>query len=177
MRSANLRRWINRKDCPELLRQFHRLYSMFVANRQASRKDPESKTSERGERAHYDYEGLHFSRASTHQGNSQVSFLNDNLETVFGSIEKIEATEGDKVHFVIRPQLPLSPTVADHFEPFPHVHGRTYSSKMSDTTVIVDPSRVVGHYANFIHGDVAAIVDLSRVFYFTSSLYVILIIS
>ncbi|KAF7344226.1 hypothetical protein MVEN_01713500 [Mycena venus] len=166
MRSANLRRWLNRKDCPELLRQFDRLYSIFVTNRTDSRKDPEypaSKSSDRSERAHYDYEEMHFSRASTHLGNSLVSFLDPQGVAVFGSIEKIEVTQAEKVQFVIRPQAPLPPNVNDPFKPFPHFPARTYSSKMSDTTVIVDPGQVIGHYARYnFSNNCAVVLDLLR---------------
>ncbi|KAF7368203.1 hypothetical protein MVEN_00139900 [Mycena venus] len=119
MRSVNLRRWINRKDCPELLRQFHRLYSMFIANKKGSRKDPELNIgSNSKERAYYEYEGMQFSRASTHLGNSLVSFLDPNGVAVFGSIEKIEMINPDKVQFVIRPQEPLPHNTNDPFKPF-----------------------------------------------------------
>ncbi|KAJ7197089.1 hypothetical protein B0H12DRAFT_1038043 [Mycena haematopus] len=175
LRSSNLRRWINRKDCPELLRQFHRLYSIFVAKAKGSRKDPESMNPGRKERAHYDHEGLHFSRASTHLGNSLVSFLDSNKLPVFGSIEKIEVKDVNKVQFVIRPQEPLPPNEKDPFEPFPWFPARTCSSKMSDTTVIVDPGQVMGHYARYVFPDGrrAVVLDLSRVCYLPSPPFLI----
>ncbi|KAF7369365.1 hypothetical protein MVEN_00265100 [Mycena venus] len=164
MHSVNLRRWINRKDCPKLLHQFHRLYSMFITNKKGSRKDPELNIgSNSKECAYYEYEGMQFSRASTHLGNSLVSFLDPNGVAVFGSIEKIEMINPDKVQFVIRPQEPLPHNTNDPFKPFPHFPARTYSSKMSDITVIVNPAQVIGHYARFdFSGNRAVLVDLSR---------------
>ena len=163
MRSANLRRWLSQKDCPELIRQFHRLYSLYVANTDPRKADPNPKPVRGTERAHFDHKGLHFSRASTHLGNSLVSFLDANGDTVFGSIETIQQTEAKEVEFVIRPQAPLPPGVNDPFKRFVDFPARLYSSKMADTTSVIDPSRVIGHYARFIWKDRAVVLDLSRV--------------
>jgi len=162
MRGANLRRWLDRRDCPELLRQFHRLYSIHVANKTDPR-DPETKYSSRLERAHFNYEGMHFSRASTHLGNSLVSF-DFNGATRFGSIEKIQVTEGQNVQFVVRSQQPLPPGVSDPFKRFINFPARLCSAKMASDTVLIEPKQVMGHYARYIwKKEFAVVLELSRV--------------
>ncbi|KAJ6473000.1 hypothetical protein C8R45DRAFT_835672, partial [Mycena sanguinolenta] len=160
LRGANLRRWLNHKDCPELIRQFHRLYSIHVANKTEPR-NPETKPSSGTERAHFNSEGMHFSRASTHLGNSLVSFNLDG-STAFGSIEKI-ITTAESAQFVVRPQEALPLRVNDPFKRFIHFPARLCSAKMASSTVIVEPKQVIGHYARYIWGKFAVVLELSRV--------------
>ncbi|KAK7046220.1 hypothetical protein R3P38DRAFT_3175497 [Favolaschia claudopus] len=117
------------------------------------------------EKAHYNYAGRRLSRASTHLGNSLVSFLGASGNATFGSIERIEVVDSeiDKVQLIIRPQEPLPSGVEDVSQLFPQLAVCMYSSKMADFTLIVDPSQIIGYYSRFIlSGDRVAIMDLSR---------------
>ncbi|KAF8144998.1 hypothetical protein K438DRAFT_1630884 [Mycena galopus ATCC 62051] len=163
MRGANLRRWLKRPECPKVLQEFHRLFNLYHDN-EASQNGPEGRGT-----AYYDFAGMHFSKAETHMGNSLVSYLDDG-RTSFGSIEKIKVTPQGSVRFAIRHQAPLPPGKNDPFLHFPHFPARTYSSKMVDTLVDVDPIKVLGHYARFnFSGGRAVILDLRRVCSFVTS--------
>ncbi|KAJ6590759.1 hypothetical protein B0H10DRAFT_2233565 [Mycena sp. CBHHK59/15] len=170
MRGANLRRWLKRPNCPKVLQEFYRLFSLYHGSRLENpdarpgiETKPRKKGLQDGEQAYYDFAGLHFSKAGTHMGNSLVSYL-DEGKTWFGSIEKIKVTPQGSVCFAIRHQEHLPPGKNDPFKDFPHFPARTYSSKMAETLVDVAPSKVLGHYAHFNFSDSCAVVlDLRRV--------------
>ncbi|KAF8192305.1 hypothetical protein K438DRAFT_1590360 [Mycena galopus ATCC 62051] len=172
MRGANLRRWLKRPECPKVLQEFHRLFNLYHGSklenpdiRPGMETKPRKTGLKDGEQAYYDFAGMHFSKAETHMGNSLVSYLDD-VRTSFGSIEKIKVTP----QVSIRHQAPLPPGKNDPFLHFPHFPARTYSSKMVDTLVDVDPIKVLGHYARFnFSGGRAVILDLRRVCSFVMS--------
>ncbi|KAF7335733.1 hypothetical protein MVEN_02229000 [Mycena venus] len=87
MRGANLRRWLNRSDCPQVIREFKRLFDLAFTPRDFGEETPPKNDQEH---AHYNFKGVNYSRASTHLGNSLVLFypLNSTQATA-GSIEKI----------------------------------------------------------------------------------------
>ncbi|KAJ7090497.1 hypothetical protein C8R44DRAFT_648147, partial [Mycena epipterygia] len=167
----NLRRWLKRPNCPEVLREFHRLFNLYHGSRLENpdarpgiETKPRKMGLKDGEQAYYDFAGMHFSKAETHMGNSLVSYLDDAGKTWFGSIEKIKVTPQGSVRFAIRRQQPLPHGKNDPFKDFPHFPARTYSSKMAETLVEVDPSQVLGHYARFNFSNSRAVVlDLRRV--------------
>src|SRR6202000_55327 len=137
MRAANLRRWINCPDCPEVLRQFNRLFRLYLGltlGDEAAHKRRQPNDSAR-EMAHFNYQGIHFSRASAHLGNSLVSFM-DMGQVCYGSIEEI--TNVGRVKFVVRAQPPLPAGKNAPFKPFIDFPAVTYSSKMEENTITVD---------------------------------------
>ncbi|KAJ7710884.1 hypothetical protein B0H17DRAFT_914849 [Mycena rosella] len=148
MRGANLRRWLNRKDCPEVILYANLSWRMpWCLGKIATRPT-------------FFYRGVTFSRVSTNLGNDLVLFYpRDSSSAVPGSIEKIEV-----VTFLIRRQLPLPNHLSDPFKPFIYFPAKTYSSKTTSTLERVDPSSVISHYAQFeFSKDRAAVLNLSRV--------------
>ncbi|KAF7328154.1 hypothetical protein MVEN_02572900 [Mycena venus] len=129
MRGANLRRWLNRSDCPQVIREFKRLFDLAFTPRDFGEETPPKNNQEH---THYNFKGVNYSRASTHLGNSLVLFypLNSTQATA-GSIEKITGA-GKSTRFFIRRQAPLPANKRDPFTPFPHFPAKTYSSKMMD---------------------------------------------
>jgi hypothetical protein len=117
MRAANLRRWLKRPDCPEVIRQFKHLFDKSFTpaatdpNLDAYDEPPGS------EQAHYSRDGVNFSRASTHLGNSLVLYhpTLSSTEPIAGSIQFIRST-GGQVNFHIQRQAILSPTKFDPFK-------------------------------------------------------------
>ena len=178
MRGVNLRRWLKRPNCPQVLHEFRSLFNLYHASKLDDLdKRPEIETTPRkkgvqeGEQAYYDYAGMHFSRAETHVGNSLVSYLDNDGEVWFGSIENIKVSPKGSVSFAVRHQEPLPSGKNDPFKEFIHFPVRTYSSKMAETLVDVAPSKVLGHYARFnFSNERAVVLDLRRVcaksFYF-----------
>jgi hypothetical protein len=98
MRGANLRRWLKRPDCPEVIRQFKRLFDQaFTPKKPRENILQNTSKSKQLEHAYYTYNSIIFSRSSTHLGNSLVLFYPTPSSTtpVAGSIQKIE-TSGPK---------------------------------------------------------------------------------
>jgi hypothetical protein len=166
MRAANLRRWLTRKDCPEVIRQFKRLFDLAFS-RQTMRELNDAVSGDDREKAHLSFNGVNFSRASTHLGNSLIIFRpNGENVAVAGSIEKIQVINNN-VTFVVRRQGPLPSNKSDPFKPFPHFPATTYSSKMSNAAPdVIHPKRVISHCARFeFSGQRAVILNLSRVIF------------
>lgn len=164
MRGANLRRWLGRSDCPQVILEFKRLFDLAFTRRNF-RDEEAPKPGKDREHAHYTYNGRNYSRASTHLGNSLILFYPQySASATAGSIQKIYVV-GDKVTIFIRRQAPLPPSKYDPFERFPHFPARTYSSKMVDGPLDeIDPSSIIAHCARFeFSDDRAVILNLSRV--------------
>ncbi|KAJ7251837.1 hypothetical protein B0H12DRAFT_1018400, partial [Mycena haematopus] len=157
----NLRRWINRPGCPPLLQEFHRMFTKYFGVNLNARVTP-NKTVPLGTRAHYDYGGSHYSRASTHVGNSLIMYTKSG-KTVAGSVEEINIRESGP-EFVVRRQAPLPAGKNDPFKVFPDIAATTYSSKMSDQLDAIHPKAIIGHYARFEFSDDRAVVlELNKV--------------
>ncbi|KAJ7834870.1 hypothetical protein B0H14DRAFT_3461716 [Mycena olivaceomarginata] len=124
MRAANLRRWLGRKDCPEVIRQFKRIFDLVFTPRTVCEQNDTVPGNNR-KKAHFFYNGVNFSRASTHLGNSLVIYYPPGTSSpVAGSIEKIEVIN-TKVTFIIRRQKPLAANQFDPFMAFPHFPATT----------------------------------------------------
>ncbi|KAJ7658858.1 hypothetical protein DFH06DRAFT_990078 [Mycena polygramma] len=162
-RGANLRRFLNRSDCPEVIKQLKVLFDLSFSPR--NDRSEESAPAENGkDRAHYTYQGVNYSRASTHLGNSLVLYYPSGAPSaIAGSIQRI-GTEGEKTIFHIQRQAPLPAGKFDPFAPFPHFPPKTYSSRMEDVVDKVSPSSILSHCTRYeFTDDRAVILDLSRV--------------
>ncbi|KAJ7731454.1 hypothetical protein DFH07DRAFT_706160, partial [Mycena maculata] len=163
-RGANLRRYLNRSDCPEVIKQFKVLFDLTFSPR--NDRSAESVPAEDGkDRVHYTHQGVNYSRASAHLGNSLVIYYPTSNATspVPGSIQRI-STVGDHTLFHIRRQAPLPPDKFDPFLPYyPHFPAKTYSSQMEDVVDEVQPYSVLSHCARLEFSDNRAVIlDLSR---------------
>ncbi|KAF7362698.1 hypothetical protein MVEN_00619100 [Mycena venus] len=154
-RGANLRRHLNHPDCPEVIKQlkvlFDRTFSPHLD------RSAESVPKENGkDRAHYTHQGVNYSRASTHLGNSLVLYHPSEASAaqspIAGSIQRIE-TDGHETFFHIQRQAPLPPDGFDPFLPFPHFPAKTYSSLMENTIDRVPPTAVLSHCARMEFSD------------------------
>lgn len=171
MRGANLRRWIKRPDCPEVIHQFKHLFDKAFSppphDGIDSISDETSPTTiNRNDVAHYRHDGVVFSRASTHLGNSLVLYYPkpSSTESIAGSIQRIEM-ERNRVKFHIRRQAVLPPAKLDPFRKYPSFPATVYSSRMADGLCDIVPlSSVITHVARFDFPDErSVVVNLSRV--------------
>lgn len=116
--------------------------------------------------AHYRHNGVNFSRAKTHMGNSLILYYPtpDSVSPIAGSIQKITTSNiGVRLH--IQRQTSLAPGQCDPFMRYPSFPARTYSAEMQQMSrldIIEFPS-VVTHVARYEFKDRAVIIDLSRV--------------
>lgn len=163
-RGANLRRYLNRSDCPEVIKQFKILFELTFSPR--NDRSVESPLAENmKDRANYTHQGVNYSRYSTHSGNSLILYYPSPNATcpVAGSIQRIQTT-GDKTIFHVQRQAPLPPGKLDPFLPYPHFPAKTYSSLMEDVVDKVEPFSVLSHCARYnFSDDRAVILNLSRV--------------
>jgi hypothetical protein len=168
MRGANLRRWLNRPDCPEVIRQFRRLFNKAFSssNLQDENVNQDAPKSKQHEHAHHTYNGAVFSRSSTHLGNSLISYYPTPSSTtpIAGSIQKI-MTSDDQVYFLVKRQAPLPQSKFDPFRRYTTFPATVYSSKMDDgPDDRVCPQSVLSHIARFeFSSERAVILNLSRV--------------
>ncbi|KAJ7429428.1 hypothetical protein B0H11DRAFT_2265746 [Mycena galericulata] len=106
MRGANLRRWLSRSDCPEVIRQFKRIFDLAFTPRTVREQDDVVPGNDR-EKAHFFFNGVNFSRASTHLGNSLVIFYPPGADTaVAGSV--VEAASASASLSLSSPSPPLA---------------------------------------------------------------------
>ncbi|KAF7371499.1 hypothetical protein MVEN_00004500 [Mycena venus] len=77
IRGANLRRWINRPDCPAVLLEFHQLFSLYLGVNLGEGSTPGNSSIKRAESrpAHYEHDGVNYSKSTTHLGNSLVMYV------------------------------------------------------------------------------------------------------
>ncbi|CAK5266451.1 unnamed protein product [Mycena citricolor] len=152
LRGASIRRWLRRDDCPPV---FHELKALFEKTFPSYNTPLDSAPlANDGERAHYKRNGINFSRAKTHLGNSLVLYYpHKSRHAIAGSIEVI-SMRGEDVTFRIRRQAPLAPGIHDPFARYwPYFPARTYSSSMSDTVDLIPLHNVISHYARFNFSD------------------------
>lgn len=167
MRAANLRRWLRRSNCPELIRQFKILFDKaFSPVGMEATQTKRSLPSSPCEVAHYTHDDTNYSRASTHLGNSLVLYYPSAHSTipVAGSIENITLSPGG-VQLAIRRQAPLPLGKHDPFRRYPSFPAAVYSSEMDNgPTDKVSFESVVSHVARFTFSlNRAVILNLSRV--------------
>ncbi|KAK0483121.1 hypothetical protein EDD18DRAFT_1047902, partial [Armillaria luteobubalina] len=164
IRSANIRRWMQKHNCPELILQLKHLFDKAFTTSKGGFKI-ESEAKEQAEHAYYTYQGVTFSRSRTHLGGSLVLFYPTPScsEPVAGSIQKI-VTRGNEPCFYIRRQRPLSPSAFDPFQRYTFFSARSYSSDMSsDPEDKVHPSSVLSHVARYNYSHKRAVIlNLSR---------------
>ncbi|KJA16575.1 hypothetical protein HYPSUDRAFT_1064401 [Hypholoma sublateritium FD-334 SS-4] len=166
-KGANLRRWLRRSDCPEVIRQFKVLFDKAFSSHIHADSEPRLNSGPLPvEVAHYRHDGVNFSRAKTHMGNSLILYYPTptSASPIAGSIQKI-TTSNQGVRLHVQRQASLEPGQRDPFMRYPSFPAKTYSAEMqhmSHLDIIGFPS-VVTHVARYEFKDRAVIMDLSRV--------------
>nr|GAT58598.1 predicted protein [Mycena chlorophos] len=160
-RAANLRRWLRRSDCPELVHQFKAVFERAFGRRDAITSAP---LVNDGTRASFTHNGVKFSRSSSNVGDSLVFYYPNASATspIFGSIEKI-LSHAETTTFVIRRQAPLPEGSTDPFARYqPHFPASMYSSRLLDVRDTITPDQIISHAARFDYGDRSVVLNLSR---------------
>lgn len=147
-RGANLRRWLCRPDCPEVIRQFKHLFDKAFDSTRSPRNDQAGLT----EMAHFVHNGVRYSRANTHLGNSLIFYYPHGASTnsCVGSIQKIYRDLSGRVCCKVQRQESLASSQYDPFSLFPLFPAITYSSKVLDGSFDkVYFEDVIGHASRF----------------------------
>lgn len=196
IRTAKLRCWLSRADCPPAIQECKVLFDRMYAPKSATSLDEELaedplddsvqvpssalpvvvpedlyaliKRRKAVLRARLKFNGIIYSRASTHVGNSQVLFYpqGDRLSSpVPGSIQHIYATPTGELVFALHRQLPFDRhDTIDPFAVYPDFPAKLYSSSFSSHLENVKVSWVVSHFARWeISSDRVVILSLCRV--------------
>lgn len=185
LQGARLRQWIDRPDCPELLKECKILYDRAFGDGVGESDSPADsaymstpailrrfvKSHRVAFRARYSVNQIIYNRSSTHVGNSLVMFYpkgDKSQEPVPGCIEHIMFEPNGEVTFTIRRQLPALPGFVDPYIEWPHFPARVYSTSLSPQLEGVDPEWIVSQYARWAFDkDHAVVLNLSRVCAFT----------
>jgi hypothetical protein len=117
MKAANLRHWLRKSNCPEIIRQFKSLFNKAFVPVNAEpipTKSPLPKSPH--EVADHTHNSINYSCAAMHLGNSLVLYYPTALSAtpVAGSIQKITLSSNG-VLLSIRCQAPLLPGQHDPF--------------------------------------------------------------
>jgi len=189
-RAARLRQWLGRPDSDPFLKECKWVFDKAFGSGQSvdehvsSNNEPAHCRTQsippklasliNDTRVHLaarykDEEGIIYSRAATHVGNSLIMFYPDgNFKhtPVPGSIQYIIETPGKSstVRFAVSCQLPAPPNSIDPFLPYVDFPGKIFSTELSPTLKIVQPDWVFAHYARWnIDAERAVVLTLSQV--------------
>lgn len=165
-RTANLRRWLHRPDCPEAIKQLKILFDRCFVPANATSESKEFTPMKGSRRAHIKHDGLNFSRASTHEGNASIYRPSAGDTPVAGQIqwiENVETPNGPDVMVHVRPYERLSKLLYDPFLRYPHFHATTYSSTLREKEDVIELDDIIAHAARFDYSrGRSVLVNLSR---------------
>ncbi|KAJ7900462.1 hypothetical protein B0H13DRAFT_2336567 [Mycena leptocephala] len=131
--------WLSHPNCPDVIKQFKCLFDLAYTPRR-NLNEVSAPLAVDGERAHYTYRGVNFSRASTDLGNSLILYYPSlEADPIAGTIEKI-VTQGDVTEFTVRHQAPLPTGSFDPFLHYAYFPAKSYASQMEDTIDMISPS-------------------------------------
>lgn len=159
----NIRWWLKRDNCPEVIRQFKLIFDRTFS--QKARPVGDDWRERLGEVAHVVRDGVHYSRAATHLGNSLISYYPSQSASVpvVGSIQKITAN-GRDAWMAVKRHAPLPSNTYDPFKCYPSFPARLYSSTMLSDEDHIPINSIICHVARFnLSSDRAVILKLSRV--------------
>ena len=193
LRGANLRRWLSRPNCPEIIQRCQTLFSKLYGNRPdgtahiqevALAEDEPSKPSQDTPEdlrrlihrrkvvlhARYRADGVIYARAETHVGNSLVLFYPHGDRTsaaIPGSIQYIYRLDG-QLRFAVRRYSSPALETPDLFAQYPDFPARTWSTGSADALEEVEVAWVFCQFAQYsISDDYVVVLALNQV----SSLY------
>lgn len=168
-RTANIRRWLRRPDCPEAVRLLKKLFDKCFVSVNGTDDSDEFMERKSTQRAYVAHDGGNLSPFKTHQGNSTIIYRPSPSEPpVAGQIQSIENVytrdgQNTGVRLHVRPHNPLSKALYDPFLRYPHFNARTYSSTLRKKEDIIGLDDVVAHAARYDYSyGRSVLINLSR---------------
>jgi len=166
VRTANIRRWLRRPDCPEAVRQLKLLFDKCFIPANATSEDHELRPMKGSRRAYAKLDGVNFSPSSTHAGNATIIYrASPGARPIGGQIQQIKnvGLNGTTVQIHVRPYELLSKSLYDPFLRYPHLLAKTYSSTLGETEDVIGLEDIVAHAARFDYShNRTVLVNLSR---------------
>jgi hypothetical protein len=186
LRAAKLRRWLAKPDCPPVMKEckalFDKIYLTKVSDSDISGTIGEDTMEPvpapvdlhaflKGPKqiimpARVRHNGIIYSTAKTHKGNSLVQFYprgNRDSSPIPASIKHIYR-DGKKTYLAIHRQLPADNAIIDPFALYPYFPAKIYSSQLSPTLELIQLDWIFSHYAQWnISTDHSVVLSLNRV--------------
>lgn len=192
VKAGNLKRWLNRPDCPAAIKEckavFDKAYSQKAASSEGIGFEGEDTSVHANRRpravppalshlvvdrevflqARIKLFGIFYAAATTHLGNSLVMFYPDGNRSsspIPASIKYI-FSKGDETFFAVERQLPrrLDDSSIDPFAKYPHFPAVLYQVQMSTELEKIKLDWIAGHYARWIMPNgYAVVLPLSKV--------------
>lgn len=181
LQSGKLKRWLWRPDAPMIIKESQTFFDRAFGNRpnediipaeSAFKPVPPAlrgiiRAKKVALQARHCMDDTIFACASTHMGNSLVMFYpsgNRSQPPCPGSIQFIVTHEDMHVVYVVQRQMPITLDVQDNFSVYPHFHAKLYSTVLSTSYEIIEPSWVMSHYARWdVNKEHSVVLNLSRV--------------
>ena len=182
LRAANLRRWLSRPNCPNVIRQckvlFDKLYgekadgnahlqeiSLADDNPPTSVPTPDDlraliNRSRVILQARYRADGVIYARAQTHVGNSLIMYYPDgdrSLPPIPGSIQYIYSIDG-RLRFAVRRYHTPTLSYSDPFRHYADFPARIWATDKMDQLEAVEVGWVLSHFAQYRVSDTDVVV-------------------
>lgn len=163
-RTANIRRWLRRPDCPEAIRQLKIIFDKCFVPVNAINQEDELRPLKGARRAYARWNGGNLSPTGTHAGNATIIYRPSSTERpIGGQIQQIQNVDARSVQIHVRPYERLSKTLYDPFLQYPHLLATSYSSKLREQEDVINLDDIIAHAARFDYScDRTVLVNLSR---------------
>ncbi|KAJ3995025.1 hypothetical protein F5050DRAFT_1574486 [Lentinula boryana] len=151
-RTANIRRWLCRPNCPEAVRQLKVMFDQCFkpVNGTAKLENPTQKGSQC---AHVKWDNANFSRSKTHPGNATIiyrPFQNEKpIAGVIQEIQNVNKAGSSTIELHVRPFESLPKHLYDPFSRYPHLSAKSYSSTLREEADVITLDAIVSHAARF----------------------------
>lgn len=165
------RHWLSRPDCPQAIKECKGLYDKAyrkksVLNDDEGLEPPSSKGTQGPKmelpmeiaialpfssaptKANLTVNGIVYSRAETHTGNSLVMYRMGDLVR-YGSIQVIFWHPGGAWRCAVKRQLPAADTIANIYGLFEDYPATILSNSWVEQPDIIDPGDILAHYARW----------------------------
>ncbi|KAJ3751431.1 hypothetical protein DFH05DRAFT_1385772 [Lentinula detonsa] len=166
-RTANIRRWLRRPDCPEAVKQLKSLFDKCFVPANATKADTGLRPMKGSQRAYAKWDNANYSPSKTHAGNATILYRPSPDSGPLGGeiqeIRNIQSASGFTVEVHVRPFEKLSKSLYDPFLRHPHLLAKSYSSTLRQKADVISLDNIVAHAARFDYSNARTVlVNLSR---------------
>jgi hypothetical protein len=149
-RTANIRRWLGRPDCPEAVCQLKVMFDKCFKPANGMVKQ-ENRPTKGSTRAHAKLDSTNFSRSKTHPGNATIIYRpSPDERPIAGVIQEIHnETNSSLIRLHVQPFESLPKHLYDPFLRYPHLSAKTYSSTLREEADVISLDAIVSHAARY----------------------------
>lgn len=151
-RTANIRRWLRRPDCPEAVRQLKVMFDKCFKPLNGTVKE-DNRPQKGSRRAYAKWDSANFSPSKTHSGNATIIYRPSPAKNPIGGviqeIRNVDTTSGFTIEVHVRPFESLPASLYDPFSRYPYLSAKSYSSTLREKADIIALDAIVAHAARF----------------------------